>query len=281
VTNVSVQLTQVIGFLLAGALVAAFSPAAALLFDAATFVLSAVWLWAGLQRRPAVAPADGEGRRSLLQDAREGLRFIVGTPRLRAIIGLLWVGTLFAFAPEGLAVPFARQLGQGTTGVGMLLAANPLGVTVGALVVGRLVGPARRERLMAPLVVLSLLPLVAAGLIATTVGPGPWAFAAVLVLMFVAGFGAAWAIPLNVSFVQAVPSSFRGRAFGVAVSGIYGVQGLGVLAAGALVETLSAGGVIVLAGALGLAAVVVPLLAFHRTGGSVTGGRPAAGRSVA
>jgi hypothetical protein len=134
---------------------------------------------------------------------------------------------------------------------------------------------------MAPLVVLSLLPLVAAGLIATTAGPGPVAFAAVLVLMFAAGMGAAWSIPLNVSFVQAVPSAFRGRAFGVAVSGIYGVQGVGVLAAGALAETLSAGGVVVVAGALGLAAVVGPLLAFHRTGGSVTGGRTAAGPSVA
>jgi predicted MFS family arabinose efflux permease len=280
-TNISVQLTQVVGFLLAGALVAVSSPGAALLFDAATFLLSAGWLWATLQRRPAPVAADDEGHRSLLHDAAEGLRFIARTPRLRAIITLLWVGTLFAFAPEGLAVPFARQLGQGTTGVGVLLAANPLGVTVGALVVGRLVGPARRERLMAPLVVLSLLPLVGAGLIATTAGPGQVAFAAVLVLMFAAGVGAAWSIPLNVSFVQAVPSAFRGRAFGVAVSGIYGVQGVGVLAAGALAEDLSPGGVVVVAGLLGLAAVVAPLLAFHRTGGAVAGGRPTAGRSVA
>jgi MFS family permease len=280
-TNVSVQLTQVIGFLLAGALVAVSNPRAALLFDAATFLVSAAWLWAGLQRRPAPAPADPDGHRSLLQDAVDGLRFIARTPRLRAIITLLWIGTLFAFAPEGLAVPFARQLGQGTTGVGILLAANPLGVTLGALVVGRLVGPARRERLMAPLVVLSLLPLVAAGLIATTAGPGRVPFAAVLVLMFASGVGAAWSIPLNVSFVQAVPAAFRGRAFGVAVSGIYGVQGVGVLAAGALAEGLSAGGVVVVAGALGLVAVVAPLLAFHRTGTAVAAGRGAAGPSVA
>ena len=42
----------------------------------------------------------------------------------------------------------------------MLLAANPLGVTIGGLVLARLVPGPVRERLMAPLVVLSLLPLL-------------------------------------------------------------------------------------------------------------------------
>jgi predicted MFS family arabinose efflux permease len=280
-SSVTLQLSQVLGFLLAGALVALSGPRGALLLDAATFVLSALWLSAGLVRRAAPSAAAGEDRSSLLQDAVDGLRLIARTPRLRAIVGLLWAGTMFTFAPEGLALPFARQLGQGTTGVGILLAANPLGVTVGAVVVGRLLGAEQRERLMAPLVVLSLLPLVGAGIVATTAGPGRLSFVAVLVLMFVSGCGAAWAIPLNVSFVQAVPAAFRGRAFGVAVTGLYGVQGLGMLAAGALAEGLSAGGVVCVAGALGLAAVALPLAAFHRTRGSVAGDRPAEGPSTA
>ena len=45
--------------------------------------------------------------------------------------------------------------------------------------------------------------------------------------MFLSGLASAWVIPLNVSFVQAVPSAYRGQAFGVAVSGLYGVQGIG------------------------------------------------------
>ena len=52
-TNVSIQLAQVMGFLLAGALVAALNPSAALLLNAATFALSALWLTRGLKRRPA------------------------------------------------------------------------------------------------------------------------------------------------------------------------------------------------------------------------------------
>jgi MFS family permease len=278
-TNVSVQLTQVIGFLLAGGLVALFDPSAALLFDAATFVVSAVWLSLGLRRRPAPATEDGAPRASLWRDTVVGLRFILGTPRLRAIIAVLWAGMLFLNAPEGLAVPLARELGQGTTGIGVLLAANPVGVILGALVVGRLVSPARRERLLAPLVVLSLGPLVAAGLIAGTMPPGPVSFALVVGLLVVSGIGGAWSIPLNVSFVQAVPGPYRGRAFGVAVSGLYGVQGIGVAAAGALAEGLSPGGVVAVAGVVGLIAVIVPLAAYART--TVAGDDPAAGPSKA
>jgi MFS family permease len=280
-SNITLQVCQVAGFLLAGGLVALSGPRSALLVDAATFLVSALWLSWRLHRRPAPSSPVAEEPTSLLREAVEGLRLIARTPRLRAIVGLLWAGTMFTFAPEGLAVPFARQLGQGATGVGVLLAANPLGVTVGAVIVGRVMSAERRERLMAPLVALSLLPLVAAGLVATSAGPGTAGFVAVLVLMFASGFGAAWAIPLNVSFVQAVPAAFRGRAFGVATTGLYGVQGLGIFAAGALAEAVSPGSVVAAAGALGMAAVVVPLLAFYRTGGSVAGGCPAAGPSRA
>jgi MFS family permease len=179
------------------------------------------------------------------------------------------VASLFALAPEGLAVPFAAQLGQGSTGVGVLLAATPLGITVGALVVGRWVRPARRERLVFPLVLLSLVPLLAAGLVAETFGRGPVAFGVAVALMFVAGLGSAWTIPLNISFVQAVPAAYRGRAFGVAVSGLSGVQGIGVLLAGALAEGLRPGAVVSLAGGAGLVAVILPLVAFVRSRTSV------------
>src|SRR3712207_8367469 len=37
----------------------------------------------------------------------------------------------------------------------------------------------------------------------------------VVALLFVAGLGASWTIPLNVAFVQTVPPAVRGRAFGV------------------------------------------------------------------
>jgi MFS family permease len=279
-TNISLQLAQVIGFLLAGALVAALDPSAALLLNAITFAVSALWLSVGLQRRPAPAAEAGDAPRGILRDAAEGLRLIRRTPRLLAIIGVLWIGTLFVYASEGIATPLVEELGQGTATVGLLLAANPLGVTIGGLVVARLVPPARREGLVPALVVLSLAPLVVAGLVGALAEPGVVPFGVFVALLFVSGLGGAWVIPLNVSFVQAVPSAFRGRAFGVAVAGLYGVQGIGVLAAGVAAEGIAPTVVVALSGVAGLVAVLVPLVAYGRTQGHVAPAADPAGSSV-
>jgi MFS family permease len=275
-TNITLQLAQVVGFLAAGAIVAVLNPSAALLIDAATFAVSAVWLASGLKRRPAPTTEDDEGPRSLWQDTIGGLLLIGRSPRLLAIIAVLWVATLFAYASEGVAAPLVEELGRGSTAsIGILLAANPLGVTIGGLIIARLVAPDRRERLVVPLVVLSLAPILAAGIVAVVAGPGALPFAAVVGPLFVSGLGASWLIPLNVSFVQAVPSAYRGRAFGVAVSGLYGVQAIGALGAGLGAEGVSASAVLAVSGGLGLLAVAPALVAYRRTQGSVAA--PAAG----
>jgi hypothetical protein len=279
-TNVTVQLAQVVGFLVAGGLVAVANPSVALLIDAATFAVSALWLSRGLRRRPAPLSEVVGGRRSLWQDTGDGLRLIGRTPRLLAIVSLLWVGTLFGYAWEGIATPLTDELGEGATGLGILLAANPLGVTLGGLVLARLVPPARRERLVAPLVALSLASVLAGGLVAFLMAPGTVPFAGLIVLLFLSGVGASWVIPLNVSFVQAVPSAFRGRAFGVAVSGLYGVQGIGALAAGGLAEGLRPSAVVALCGGLGLLAVLPSVLAFRRTQGHIAGNDSTEGPST-
>ena len=99
--------------------------------------------------------------------------------------------------------------------------------------------------------------------------------------MFVAGVGASWLIPLNVSFVRAVPNAYRGRAFGVAVSGLYGVQALGAMGAGLGAEGLSASWVLALSGGIGLLAVAPPLLAYRRTPAAVAAAGSGEGRSEA
>jgi MFS family permease len=264
VTGVTQQVAQLLGYLLGGTLLIALSPSAALLIDAATFAASAGWLAARLQRRPAPAATGGESR-SLWHDTAAGLRFVAAAPRLRAIVGVLWVAALFSSAPEGIAAPLGVQLLGGIGATGLLLAANPAGATVGGILVGRFCPPGLRERLLPPLVVLSVGAVLLAGLTPMVLGTGPAGFAVVLVLLFLGGVGSACSIPLNVAFVQAVPSAYRGRAFGVAVAGLSGVQGLGAVLAGLAAERLLPSSVVVLCGALGLVAVVGPLLALDRT----------------
>ncbi|WP_242610930.1 MFS transporter [Blastococcus saxobsidens] len=263
-TGITVQLAQVGGFLAGGALLAVFSPSTALLVDAATFLLSALWLWSRLQRRPA--PAGGaDAPTSLWRDAAQGLRFIGQSPRLLAIVAVAWLTTGFLYAPEGIAAPLVDEIGQGVTAVGILLAANPLGLTIGGLVIARLVAPERRERLVAPLVVLSLLPVLAGGLVVVLAGPGAATFWVLVGLLFVSGLASAWTIPLNVAFVQAVPSAYRGRAFGVAASGLAGIQGIGALVSGLAAEAVDPSVVVAVAGGFGMIAVAPALMAYRRT----------------
>jgi hypothetical protein len=66
-----------------------------------------------------------------------------------------------------------------------------------------------------------------------------------------------------------VPGAYRGRAFGVAVSGLYGVQAIGALLAGLGAEGLSASGVLALSGGVGLLAVAPALVAYRRTQGHI------------
>ncbi|MCZ2828604.1 MFS transporter [Modestobacter sp. VKM Ac-2986] len=274
-TGITQQVAQLIGFGLGGLLLTQLSASAALLLNAATFAVSAVWLTLGLRRRPAPVQDAGEAGRSLLQDTASGLRLVAGAARLRAIVGLLWVAALFVNAPEGIAAPWTLELQDALGATGLLLAANPAGAAVGGVLVGRFCPPALRDRLLTPLVLLSLGGILLAGLVPLVLDRGTTAFVVVLVLLFVAGLGGACSIPLNVAFVQAVPSAYRGRAFGVAVAGLYGVQGLGAVLAGVAADLVRPSTVVVLSGAVGLVAVVVPLLALRRSASGPAGGDPA------
>jgi len=101
------------------------------------------------------------------------------------------------------------------------MAAGPLGMVIGAFVISRIAAPSARIRMMGWLAVLSCAPLIGSA----------WSppLRAVLVLWTLAG-----------AFVQALRPDTRARAFGVAQSGLCAVQGLGILAGGAMAQPIGA-----------------------------------------
>lgn len=276
-TGVVQQLAQMVGFLLGGVLVTALPAPVGLLATAATFAVAGLWLALGLQDRPAPDRGD-EAATTLWGDVLVGLRLVLTTPRLLAIVALLWVGVLVVNAHEGIGPALSEQLVGSQALVGVLLAAHPAGAVVGGVVVGRFCPPALREKLVTPLVLLSVAALALAGL-APRALDGDAAAAAVVALLAVAGAGTAWLIPLNVLFVQAVPAAVRGRAFGVAIAGLSAAQGLGALIAGAAASGVAATDVVLLVGLAGLPLVAVPLLGLLRTRPPAAG--PVAGPSGA
>lgn len=241
ISNVIQQVGQVVGFAVGGVVVAVLHTDVALLIDAGTFVASAVLIRACVRHRP-VPPA--EAPPALLADTRDGLRLVFGNKILLTYVGLAWLAPLFVYGPEGIMVPYADHLGGGATTAGILLAASPLGFSLGVLLLGRLVAPAARVRLVRPLALLTcalLVPLVLDP-------PLP----VVLALLVLSGLGMAFNLPLNALFVQAVPPAFRGRAFGIAGTGMFLAQGLGVFLAGLAASHLNPAVVTGASGALGV-----------------------------
>ncbi|GGO08137.1 MFS transporter [Micromonospora parathelypteridis] len=224
------QAAQIIGYVL-GTAVASIDPKVALLFNAATFGVSALLVRLGVRNRPAVAnPAH---RTHLLRETRQGFAIVFGTPVLRAIAVLVFSAMLFSILPEGLAVGWANEEGSGamsaSTAQAVIMVASPVGFILGGLLVSRLFGPARRLKLMRPLAVLAPLVLVPALL-----NPPPLAVA---LLAAVCGFAVAGMLPMaNGLFVQALPNGFRARAFGVMATGVQVIQGFAVLVTGLIAD---------------------------------------------
>jgi MFS family permease len=244
-SNVSSQLAQVVGFSLGGLLVALLRPRGVLVFDAATFLVSALLLRGLVQARPveAAAPAGDHGR------WREGPRLVAREPILRFLVLLAWVTAAFAIAPEGLAVAVVRQHGGSAVDVGLLTAAQPIGVVVGMLVVSRWVARQRRLRLLVPLGLLSVAPLTASAAFSS--------LGLLFALWALAGVGAALSLPSAAAFVAAVPAPLRARAFGVAQSGLAIIQGVGLIVVGLAAEHVAPLRVVAVSGALGTIGVCV------------------------
>ncbi|MFI2650990.1 MFS transporter [Micromonospora fulviviridis] len=244
VDNICAQVMQVVGFAVGGSLVALLSLRGALLVDAGTFLASAMLIMIGVRPRPAPRPSrspDHPGRAA-------GLRVICTDSRLRAYVLVLWTASAFTYAAEGLMVPLARQYGGGAGTVGLLLAAAPAGMALGGVALTRLCPPAARARLILPLAALSAGVLAAAWLV-----PPVWLM---LLLLVLAGAATAFAIPLNALFGRAVPAEYRGRAFGVAITGLSGLQGTAMVTAGLAADRWSATTVIGFSGLSGAVAVL-------------------------
>jgi hypothetical protein len=241
------QLGQIAGLLAGGGLVAALGPYRALALDSLSFSLSAGILACWLRPRPAPPPSFPASLPAR-EITRAGIATIFGTPALRALVLFGWLAG-FTVVPEGLAAPYARTLDGGAPTIGLLLAATPAGLLIGAFVLGRLIRPSDRLRPMGWLAMLSCAPLI----FCQVRPPLP----VVALLWAVAGAGGAYQLAAAAAFFRALPGADTARAFAVAQSGLLAAQVLGIVAAGAVAQRLGPQAAVALAGLLGLVAAAV------------------------
>lgn len=256
VRQITSQSAQLVGFAGGGVLVAVLSPPVALLANALTFGLSALLIWLGVADRPRPAAARTE------RGTVAALASIAADPRRRALVLLAWLVGWYV-VPEGLAAPYADQLGLGAAAVGVLMAADPLGSVLGAWLFTRFVPSRVRSRLTGVLAAAAGLPLTL-----SLLQPG---LVVTVVLWGVSGaFSTAYLLQTQADFVRATPDADRGRAIGVAASGIVAGQGLAVLVGGTLADVWDPATAVAIAGSAGTVLAAAVAVAWHRASTSVT-----------
>ncbi|AYY14649.1 MFS transporter [Actinobacteria bacterium YIM 96077] len=259
--SITYQMGLVFGLGAGAALVAKVGVSTALLIDAGTFLVSAAIIrWGIGPYRPA--PRMSEGRPSgQWETVRAGWAIVARDARLRTLLAIACCSGFYV-VPEGLAVPYADQLGTGTAAVGWLLAANPVGTVIG-MVVLRGLRPGRRLALLGPMAVGSSAVLVPTGWT-----PG---LAATVALWTLSGVLSAHDIVTQATYVRIVPADRRGQAIGVAIAALRAAQGFGIVVAGLAAQLLAPASVIAVAAVVGALVTSIAAIRWAQAASSTFG----------
>ena len=248
--STAMTLAGLFGFGVGGAVVAAVGARPALAVDAASFVVSAAVVRLTVRRRPpaerrhaSAGPARTRPRRA----GPSGLQVVLAERRAAYVLVLASTVALFDVVALALAVPWAAEMGGGSTAAGVLSAACPLGAALGGLLVLRRLSAEGRRRALPILALLALAPQTLALL-----HPG---LVVAALLLAVAGVGTVCQVVANQAFVLAVPAEHRAKAFGVAGACLMSVKGLGALLAGVAADLVPPSTVVGTASVFGLGAV--------------------------
>jgi MFS family permease len=237
----------ILGPAIAGILASTIGPGRTLAIDAVSFGLSSIGLL--FVRRDLRAPID-RPRARLVTEIREGIDYIARHPILRTTI-LFWGATSILTAPlvTALAVHVTRDLGYNAVVLGLILTGYGCGTVIGALITAR-----RTTRgVVAPFLIGGNL-VAAAGLVALATVPIIPVMVAVAVL---AGIAQSLVLVTYVTVRAAYsPDELLGRIGSTARTISLGLQPVGLLVGGALIDLTSGSTTIVL---MGLAIALVSL----------------------
>jgi predicted MFS family arabinose efflux permease len=237
----------IIGPAVAGVLATAIGPGLTLAIDAVSFVFAAIGI--ALIRRPLRAPGD-RPESHLVVEIREGIVFIVRHPVLRTTI-LFWslTSVVSAGLVTALTVRITRDLALPPSALGLVLATFGMGTVAGALWASRLRhGPAWPQILGGNLV--RGVALVVVAMVASV--------EMMAALSFVAGVASTLVLIAYITLRTAYsPDELLGRVGSTARTLSLGMQPLGMLATGALIDATSGGTALIAVGILLAAASVL------------------------
>jgi MFS family permease len=237
---------EVLGPLLAAALVGVIGVPGVLLVDAASFALSALLL-------VLLPPLPAAGTSGLLGSAREGLRFIWSHKAVR-VIALGFCAVVACNGVDDVALVFLAHdtFGAGDAAVALLLAAVGIGLLVGYAVLSAL-------RLPMAVMLVAGFAVSSVGNLLTGLA---WAVAAAFAVQAVRGLGiAAMDVATNTLLPRLVPAAMLGRVFGNLYGAIGVAAALSYVGGSVLLDLTSAPVTLIVAGGLGTLVTVVTALA--------------------
>jgi MFS family permease len=236
---------------IAGVLSSAIGPGPTLAIDALSFALSGVGLM--LIRRD-LRPAEKAQRRHLVTEIREGIDFVLGHPILRSAI-LYWGVTAIISGPfvTALTVHVTRDLALSAAILGVILAGYGVGTVAGALAMGRLANRGSAAPWLIGgniLLAAALLAVASAAIVPVLVGAA-----------LVAGIAQSIVLVTYLTMRTAYsPDTLIGRIGSTARTLSFGLQPVGLVAGGAIIELTSGSTAIAIMG-VGLIAVSIPFMA--------------------
>jgi len=240
----------------AGVLIGAIGAPVAILLDGISFVFSALFLFA--IRRPEVLPEREEGspKPSMLREAREGLRYVLGNRYLRAISICTGTSNFWWSMTGAIIIVYAvRELDMSPALIGLIFSLTNFGPLLAAFTTNKVF-----ERIgVGPTILWTSVIFSGAGFFYPL---APQSFPAPFFILggMLAGYAAVAYNITQVSFRQAIcPERLQGRMNAVIRFMVWGTMPIGALLGGALATWIGLRPAIWI-GAIGASFTFLPIL---------------------
>ena len=245
--SASFNTARIVGPAVAGILIARLGVAPSFVLNGLGFAVVMLTLLR-LPQAAAARPARGG---SVRRDIAEGIRHMTRTPRMRAILVILFVVSLFVFNFTTYVPLLARTvLHLGPEGFGFLMTALGVGAVSGALAIVARANPEPGVGLL-----LTTATVACTGLMALSTVRHPWA---AVPMLFVTGFaGIITVTGTNTSIQLSSPDDMRGRAMSLYTWIYGGVFPLGSFMVGAISERHGVSMAFLVNGSLGVALLLL------------------------
>jgi MFS family permease len=235
--EISRSSAQIAGPGFAGLLIQAFTAPYAVLIDALSFLGSGLFIFRirKVEERPTVRDADGN-KTSLGTELKEGLRFVLGNPNLRAQAGCTATSNFFSNVSFAVFIVFlVREIGLSAGVIGLAFSLGSVGSLIAALTATRI----SRRFGIGPTTIVAAALFGPAALLIAFAPVGNAAIPFIVLAMLIFGFTVVVYNIVQVSYRQAIcPPRLQGRMNSTMRFIVWGTIPVGGLIGGVLGSTI-------------------------------------------